>query len=148
MQRVLGSRQSPMGEVDTLDFPGQTYMEAKDQRTFQEHKHREQDTFHRNAANSFQNVSAGGFVHERPGQRDICSAFIEPDAAGTFVATKSNDKMKVYPEEVKERLRSLMPPRMRVSRVPTSNQLMANSFENQVTIKPGDQIQNLPVLDE
>ena len=62
--------------------------------------------------------------------------------SGTFVATISHDKMKVYPEEVKDRLHSLVPSRIktRVSRVPTSNAFMANSFENQVTIKPGDQL--------
>lgn len=34
MQRVLGNRQSPMGDVDPLDFQDPAYLEAKDMRTF------------------------------------------------------------------------------------------------------------------
>ena len=83
-------------------------------------------------------------MQERVNESKQVSALHENDigsGSGTFVATSSNAKMKVYPEEVKDRLRSMMPQRMRVSRVPTSNQFMANSFENQVTIKPSDKLQ-------
>ena len=152
MQRVLGGRHSPPADDETMlqGANGHSYMEAtfnahsaKDQRTFHEGNSNLQQDSIQPAHSSFQHVSKGGFAPERPpvGRGQNCSKFMEHDIiSGTFVATKSNDKIKVYPEEVKERLLSHMPQRKRVSRVPTSQQLLANSFENQVTIKPGDQL--------
>ena len=55
-------------------------------------------------------------------QQDIIS--------GAFIATKSNEKMKVYPEEMKEMVLHHMPQRTRISRIPTKTQLQASSFEN------------------
>lgn len=45
----------------------------------------------------------------------------------------------MYPEKVKENLFGNIPTRTRISRVPTHKQLQSNLFENQVTLKRGDQ---------
>ena len=132
MQRVLGSRHSPLGDDETIvqGANGHSYMEgtfnahsAKDQRTFQDGKSNLQQESFQIGHNSFQHVSKGGFAPERHpvGRGQGCSNFMEHDIiSGTFIATKSNDKMKVYPLGVKEQLMSHMPQRKRVSRVPTS----------------------------
>ena len=136
MQQVLGGQTSSVDDNETM-AQGQSLMETtfnnarstKDQRTFQDMRN---DQMLLVANQSFNNGSVHGFAPEvYESQKQIVSAFNnaagglngEEIVSGTFIATKSNDKIKVYPEEVKERLMSHMPQRTRVNRVPTSKQL-------------------------